>query len=507
MSRLIFLLTLILTVSASSFGTTIHVPDDQPSIQAGLNYAVEGDTVLVAAGTYFENIIWPSMNGIKLIGSGEEDCIIDGDSLASVIRFEEELSGVIDTTTVVTGFTIQNGYARQDSVDYDGGGIYCYASSPCLINVSVLHNSAYWQGGGIYCFESDPYLQNVNVSNNSAFGGGGICCESYSNPTLVAVTVNDNSALTHGGGIRCSGDPSNLNLTTGVIASNTAYAGGGIYGSSSNLSITDTGIYSNSATTLGGGIFLSGSEAHLLEVEVSGNAAEQGGGIYINHSNATFLNVTLTQNIADGEGDEGGGMQCSYEAHPILEGCIVWNNIPQQVSFKSSLAPSSFTISCSDIQGGEEGIETNDNGTVYWLENNIDADPLFCDQANDDYRLQLDSPCRTDVCGFMGYTGETCDGEGVEDLATEPSGFYLADAYPNPFNPSTTIDYSIGSPSDVTLSLYNIQGQLVDVIHDGFMQAGQHSATWTPSDLSSGVYLVELRAGVQRDVIKVMYVK
>ena len=277
MSRLIFLLTLILTVSASSFGTTIHVPDDQPSIQAGLNYAVEGDTVLVAAGTYFENIIWPSMNGIKLIGSGEEDCIIDGDSLASVIRFEEELSGVIDTTTVVTGFTIQNGYARQDSVDYDGGGIYCYASSPCLINVSVLHNSAYWQGGGIYCFESDPYLQNVNVSNNSAFGGGGICCESYSNPTLVAVTVNDNSALTHGGGIRCSGDPSNLNLTTGVIASNTAYAGGGIYGSSSNLSITDTGIYSNSATTLGGGIFLSGSEAHLLEVEVSGNAAEQGG--------------------------------------------------------------------------------------------------------------------------------------------------------------------------------------------------------------------------------------
>jgi hypothetical protein len=73
--------------------------------------------------------------------------------------------------------------------------------------------------------------------------------------------------------------------------------------------------------------------------------------------------------------------------------------------------------------------------------------------------------------------------------------------------PSTSIDYSLAIPGDVTLSVYNIRGQQVDVIHDGFMQAGQHSATWTPSDLSSGIYFVVLRAGGQRDVMKVSYVK
>ncbi len=61
--------------------------------------------------------------------------------------------------------------------------------------------------------------------------------------------------------------------------------------------------------------------------------------------------------------------------------------------------------------------------------------------------------------------------------------------------------------SDVTLSVYNINGQLIEVIHDGFMSAGQHSVEWTPIDLSSGICFVELCAGGQRDVMKVGYLK
>jgi len=45
------------------------------------------------------------------------------------------------------------------------------------------------------------------------------------------------------------------------------------------------------------------------------------------------------------------------------------------------------------------------------------------------------------------------------------------------------------------------------VIHEGFQPAGWHTATWTPSDLVSGVYLVEMRVGAYRDVMKVSYVK
>jgi len=63
------------------------------------------------------------------------------------------------------------------------------------------------------------------------------------------------------------------------------------------------------------------------------------------------------------------------------------------------------------------------------------------------------------------------------------------------------------SPGDATISVYNTRGQLVDVIQKGYMSAGYHTAAWTPDNLPSGVYFVELRAGGQRDVMKVGYVK
>ena len=90
------------------YPAVINVPADQNTIQLGLTNASEGDTVLVQPDTYYENIIWPETNGIKLIGSGKDDCIIDGDSLGSVIRFEEDLGGIIDATTMITGSGVGN---------------------------------------------------------------------------------------------------------------------------------------------------------------------------------------------------------------------------------------------------------------------------------------------------------------------------------------------------------------------------------------------------------------
>ena len=474
MSRLLFLFTLILTFVSHATSTTIHVPGDQPTIQAGLNTAAEGDTVLVAAGTYFENIIWPAVNGVKLIGSGEDECIIDGDSLASVIRFEENLAGIIDNSTLISGFTIQNGHATGNPPQNMGGGIYCYESSPGLIDMILTGNIA-TDGGGIYCESSSPLMEDVTITGNSSTTrGGGIGCY-YSDPGLSDV----------------------------ILSNNDADEGAGIYFHASSPTVTGAFIYNNSAVSGGGGIFCSGSNPQLNNVLLYRNTSlADGGGICCSGASPTLLQVTLSENSAA----SGGGIHCKYGSHPVLENCIMWNDSPQEGSFLQNSAANSLSISCSDIQGGETGIETNGNGIVYWLENNISADPWFCNPEND-YRLQLNSPCRTDVCGFMGYTGETCDGEGVEGLVTEPSTFHLVQNYPNPFNPSTTIDYSVAAPSEVTLSVYNINGQLVDVIHDGFMQAGYHTAPWTPSDLSSGIYFVELRAGVDRDVMKVSYVK
>lgn len=88
-----------------------------------------------------------------------------------------------------------------------------------------------------------------------------------------------------------------------------------------------------------------------------------------------------------------------------------------------------------------------------------------------------------------------------------PDYFELRQNYPNPFNPTTMIDYGLAKQSEVTLSVYNVGGQLVEVIQNGFQQAGYHSVEWTPGDLPSGVYFVEMQAAGFRDVMKISYVK
>ena len=143
------------------YGATINVPADSTTIQAGINGAEEGDTVLVAAGNYVENITWPSTNGIKLIGSGEDDCFIDGNQESSVIRFfleqepaaEGDFGGgdfageYIDSTTLITGFTVRNGYAQGDWPNNRGGGIFLFLSNPTFANVTFSGNSANYGGG------------------------------------------------------------------------------------------------------------------------------------------------------------------------------------------------------------------------------------------------------------------------------------------------------------------------------------------------------------------------
>ena len=102
------------------FAAIILIPADYPTIQEGINAANEGDTVLVSPGTYAENIIWPVVNGIKLIGEDRNTTIIDGNQSGSVIYFHDS---TIDTSTLVSNFTIKNGSSSK------GGGIYCITNS------------------------------------------------------------------------------------------------------------------------------------------------------------------------------------------------------------------------------------------------------------------------------------------------------------------------------------------------------------------------------------------
>jgi hypothetical protein len=105
-------------------------------------------------------------------------------------------------------------------------------------------------------------------------------------------------------------------------------------------------------------------------------------------------------------------------------------------------------------------------------------------------------------CGTVIVTGDDL----VEAMET-PAVFSLSEAFPNPFNPSTTIAYSVPETQKATLSVFNTNGQLVQTLVNGMVERGEHKVVFDASNLSSGVYVYSLQAGTQSSLKKMVLVK
>ena len=101
----------------------------------------------------------------------------------------------------------------------------------------------------------------------------------------------------------------------------------------------------------------------------------------------------------------------------------------------------------------------------------------------------------------------TAGGQEIFANVVEVAGFGLSSAYPNPFNPTTSMNLSVAEAGNVTVQVYNLVGQVVSTLADEYMGVGSHSITWNASDLASGVYLVKAVSQDNVSVQKVMLVK
>jgi len=88
-----------------------------------------------------------------------------------------------------------------------------------------------------------------------------------------------------------------------------------------------------------------------------------------------------------------------------------------------------------------------------------------------------------------------------------PTEYALGQNYPNPFNPVTEIEFSLPQATKVTLTVYNLLGQVVEVVVDSQLDAGYHAVRWNRENAASGIYFYQLTCGEFQQVRKMLLLK
>ena len=108
---------------------------------------------------------------------------------------------------------------------------------------------------------------------------------------------------------------------------------------------------------------------------------------------------------------------------------------------------------------------------------------------------------------FGTMTASAVNNEQLTGFKGNPDKFILNQNYPNPFNPSTVLSYNLKTDAEVKLTVFNLVGQSVQVLVNGFQPAGYYEVTFDATDLPAGIYLYKLQVGEYSSVKRMTLVK
>jgi hypothetical protein len=289
---LIFSFGLLFILFTSSSATIINVPGDQLTIQLGIDIASDGDTVLVAPGTYYEHIDFSEKNIVVKSVEGYEQTTIEGITIdVPIVSIIQSASGA-----TIEGFTITNASSSS--------GIHVHTSNITIKFNHIVDNhggsGAFDNGGGIFCEYSSGIINGNIVENNSSVSSAGIGIWNSDNVYIDSNIVFNNVASFLGGGV-WSRTSDSIFISHNIVYNNTAANGPiglGAYESDyvyffNNTVDGNTGINHGSITIFG-------SDYIYLENNIVTNAIGLYG-VYADYS--TEVSVTYTDSWNNQNGD------------------------------------------------------------------------------------------------------------------------------------------------------------------------------------------------------------
>ena len=598
MKNLLFLVSLFLILSLQVFSqVTIHVPADYTTIQAAINAANSGDIVLVAEGTYYENINFmgkaitvashfyldqKEKHIRKTIINGSQP--VDPD-YGSVVTFA---SGE-DTNSVLCGFTITGGTGTLNINPgfppiRRGGGIFFGASGGKIIHNIVVNNKVeneVWcfggglssgppfiptfiileenvfrdnecngfdmvSGGGAALGSSGRIINNVFEKNiifslGGSASGGGLDISSFPElPNEVFVKGNiitHNKALQQEGATYwlggCGGGMSII-LTKGIIenniiqhnevsAVNSSFSSGILFDFPPDEvyfrnNIVSHNTFSGAGACYGGGFAIWDGNPTIENNLFEKNDATLGGGGWIGDafSFAKIINNTIIKNHADMKG----GALYAKSAAPTVMNSILWNNHAPEGS-EIYVESGTIDVTYSDVMGGWTGTgNINANPkliSLFSLLNHnspcIDGgnpDPMYNDPESSIFPGYAKFPSRGMLRNDMGAFGgphsegwwnffnfckEMQSAEFTEEeiVGSATPGNINFNQYPNPFNPSTKITYTLPEAANVSLQVFDILGNEVATLVNESQQPGAYDVEFNARGFASGMYLCRIQ--------------
>lgn len=410
---------------ANANAQTIRIPADYPTIQAGIDHAAAGDTVLVSPGVYSENL---NFNGLDIVlasfylTSGSTDfiaqTIIDGGNHTAVITLDQGESSYAE----ITGFTLVNG-THDESIQWPefGGGIVCLGASPFIHHNRILNCRGrvlnYSDFGGIYCRDSGARIFENEIDS----------IECFFVKKLGGIVSHRSALIIHKNAIR--------NISGGYV-----FQGGGVSADSSELDLFRNVI----------------AEGHF-------DLAPYTASVRLFNSSLTAINNTLAGELALDTASIAGLTNNIILGPSVASGIYVFNN-----------AEATIDARYNTIAGGWPGA------------GNFDADPMFADPEHFDFHLNESSPCIDAGDPFFSVDPDGTRADiGAFSVEQTPNGIQDPNPFPDQLlypNPAKDYVKILRQYAFLTLDRYvvfSLDGKLVDqgpIAADGNLYVGKFPA-------------------------------